>query len=240
LLTISLKDDPKQGNVKDVSLMNALETIGNHLYFAPKLELIALEVLRSAVPDLFSPSKGSKEDATFPPYIAVHIRRGDFERRCRGEASTHPDKSSCFTPLSVFAEAVESVKSELILHSSSSSSSVSNLSEEEIQNLPILIFSDEPKHTTAWFMNLYHRPEGSVESWWASVDDLHWISIDHSSPAVNTEKRWGMWYTNLADMVLMSNAVGFVGTRMSTYSLMASRRVEQWRDGPVRMIMPVV
>lgn len=201
--------------------------------FAQKLEKVALEILRSIIPD--APDNQSNGVIKFPPYISVHIRRGDFEQHCPGRLGFQRDKSGCFTPLTIFAEAVESVRQEL-LHSPSSS-----LSKDQIRNLPVIIFSDEPKRTSEWFLGRFHRANGTSETWWSIVhDELKWLSIDHEAAGVDTVKKWGYWYPILVDSVLMSNAVGFVGTKMSTYSLLAGKRVERWNRGPMRLIHPVI
>jgi hypothetical protein len=228
-----------EGGVRSHTINTALETIGLHLHFSTRLERIALDILRSIQPDIFIPKKRTEEGYTFPPYISVHIRRDDFEEHCHRPAAAFQDKSACFTPLSVFAEAVENVKSELILKISTSSS-IEPLTEEQIRALPVIVFSDEPRHSTPTYIYRFHRANGSSEAWWAGVDNLKWISIDHQSPLLDTEKKWGYWYPSLVDSVLMSNAVGFVGTEMSTYSLLAGLRVHKWKGGPIRMISPVV
>jgi len=229
--------NPDAISIKDDSAHTALDTIGIHLHFSRKLEDIALELLHHVLPpssaDPFPEPDGGNR---FPPYIAVHIRRNDFEQYCPQGPVGGDRSQNCFTPLSEWEEAVSHVRADLL------ASDFHGLSTAQISSLPILIFSDEPKRTTPWFLNRFHRPAGSSEAWWTAVDDLGWISIDHQSPeaGINTEERWGYWYPILLDQVLMSHAVGYVGTEKSTFSLMAAKRVEGWWEGPVRMVMPVV
>jgi len=217
-------------NIKDISLHTALDTIGIHLHFSRALEDIALQILQMVFPPFLSdPLLYQEEENRFPPYIAVHIRRNDFEQYCP-EGPVGGDRSEgCFTPLSTWIQAVNSVQSDLMTKRGPTA-----------LPLPVLIFSDEPKRTTPWFMNRFHRPAGTSEAWWAEVDKLGWISIDHQSPEIDTENRWGFWYPILLDQVLMSHAAGYVGTEMSTFSLMAGKRVNGWWGGPVQMVRPVV
>ena len=165
----------------------------------------------------------------FPPYIAVHARRNDFDTFCPRDGGPIVDPTDCFTPLSAYAEAVEEVRSELLRRPSLSG-----------KDIPTIIFSDEPKHMNDWFRNRYHRPPGFSESFWAEVDSLGWKSLDHESPEVNTDERWGIWYSNLIDTALLAHAVGYIGTQRSTFSLMGAKRVAGWWNGPVRMVSPIV
>ena len=189
-------------------------------------------MLRKALPPFTEDPFVEEGKNRFPPYITVHIRRNDFEQYCPKGPVNGDRSEGCFTSLETWNEALESVRHDLI--------NAQGMTPTEVSTLPILIFSDEPKRTTQWFMNRFHRPAGTSEAWWAAVDKLDWISIDHESPEINTQERWGYWYPILLDQVLMSHAVGFVGTEMSTFSLMAGKRVNGWWDGPVKMVQPVV
>jgi hypothetical protein len=43
-------------------------------------------------------------------------------------------------------------------------------------------------------------------------------------------------YPVFIDAVIQSNGAGFVGTRGSTMTTLARRRVESWHDGPTRIV----
>jgi hypothetical protein len=43
-------------------------------------------------------------------------------------------------------------------------------------------------------------------------------------------------YPVFIDAIIQSNGAGFVGTRGSTMSLLASRRVQSWHDGATRLV----
>ncbi|GAA5998968.1 O-fucosyltransferase family protein [Rhodotorula paludigena] len=58
---------------------------------------------------------------------------------------------------------------------------------------------------------------------------MGWIYLDHIEFA--TSSRYGRWYPGIMDSAVLSRAAGFVGTRMSTFSYLAARRVELWQGG---------
>ncbi|KAG1833389.1 hypothetical protein EV424DRAFT_1365169, partial [Suillus variegatus] len=53
--------------------------------------------------------------------------------------------------------------------------------------------------------------------------------------AEQTEVIYGKWHPVLLDAIIQSNGT-FVGTRGSTTSTLASRRVQSWHDGATRLI----
>lgn len=61
--------------------------------------------------------------------------------------------------------------------------------------------------------------------WWDGVYSLGWLGIDHSQ----TVELYGAWYPVLIDAVIQSQGAGFVGTDRSTMSILARRRVLDWR-----------
>ncbi|KAF7347626.1 hypothetical protein MVEN_01519500 [Mycena venus] len=79
----------------------------------------------------------------------------------------------------------------------------------------VIMTSDEKNHT-----------------WWRDVDKLGWLGVDHT----RTKELYGHWYPILLDTVIQSKAAGFVGTARSTVSVLATRRVQSWQGGPVRMV----
>jgi len=217
-------------SLADDSTERAFDTIGMDLRFSKRLLDITADILRTSIfngPD-FSHSfiyNSERDTNPFPPYIAVHARRNDFDAFCQGR-----DPTTCFTPLSTYASAVESIRSSLLSQNPS-------LRDKEI---PVILFSDEPKHMNQWFQNRYHRPEGFSEQFWKDVDKLGWKSIDHADPTLVTEERWGFWYPILVDAAVMGHAVGYVGTSKSTFSLVGAKRVARWWNGPTMMVDAVV
>ncbi|GAA6059549.1 hypothetical protein JCM10212_000605 [Sporobolomyces blumeae] len=63
---------------------------------------------------------------------------------------------------------------------------------------------------------------------------LGWIYINHVEFA--TQARFGGWYPGVLDSSILSRASGFVGTRQSTFSYVAARRVESWHGGATLIV----
>ncbi|KAJ7173652.1 hypothetical protein C8R46DRAFT_1083522 [Mycena filopes] len=74
----------------------------------------------------------------------------------------------------------------------------------------------------------------SDPAWWDAVRKLGWHWPDHSK--ARTEARFGPWRSTLIDAAIQSGALGFVGTDISTYSSLSSRRVRSWADGVTRTV----
>ncbi|KAF7303207.1 hypothetical protein MKEN_01284500 [Mycena kentingensis (nom. inval.)] len=87
--------------------------------------------------------------------------------------------------------------------------------DEGLEHVQVIITSDEKNAT-----------------WWEEVDELGWLRVDHR----RTKDVYGLWYPILVDEVIHSKSSGFVGTRGSTVSILAARRVETWNGGPTRMV----
>ncbi|KAL6310144.1 hypothetical protein BKA93DRAFT_721989 [Sparassis latifolia] len=141
--------------------------------------------------------------AEIPPYIAIHVRHGDFRNWCW--AAEQPE--DCFAPLPVIARRVREVQDELRRRKGI-----------EIPATRVVMTSDEKD-----------------QLWWDEVLALGWQRIDHD--ALHTAQTYGRWYPVLLDAAIQSNALGFVGTDRSTYSVLSRRRVEDWQDGATRMVL---
>ena len=72
-------------------------------------------------------------------------------------------------------------------------------------------------------------------AWWDEIRALGWQAVDHDR--AKTAEVFGRWYPLIIDAVIQSQALGFVGTDRSTFSIVARRRVLQWNDGVVRTIL---
>ncbi|KAG2055538.1 hypothetical protein BDR06DRAFT_953820 [Suillus hirtellus] len=70
--------------------------------------------------------------------------------------------------------------------------------------------------------------------WWSDVRALGWTWVDYA--AERTEEIYGKWHPVFLDAIIQSNGAGFVGTRGSTMSTLASRRVQTWHDGATRLV----
>ncbi|KIY64954.1 hypothetical protein CYLTODRAFT_380189 [Cylindrobasidium torrendii FP15055 ss-10] len=75
--------------------------------------------------------------------------------------------------------------------------------------------------------------EKSAE-FWEDVEGMGWTRYDHDEQ--KTEEKYGEWIPPIIDTVMHSLASGFVGSGQSTYSLIAQRRVEDWHEGPTRIV----
>ncbi|KAG1741921.1 hypothetical protein EDD22DRAFT_921203 [Suillus occidentalis] len=80
----------------------------------------------------------------------------------------------------------------------------------------------------------------SDPEWWDGVRALGWTWVDYGA-----EKTGGVWgvvsfwlwrYPVFIDAIIQSNGAGFVGTRGSTMSMLASRRVQSGHDGATRLV----
>ncbi|GAA5864144.1 hypothetical protein JCM8547_005151 [Rhodosporidiobolus lusitaniae] len=61
-----------------------------------------------------------------------------------------------------------------------------------------------------------------------------WVYADHQG--FQTASRFGGWWPGVLDSSLLSRAIGFVGTKQSTFSYVASRRVESWNSGVTTIV----
>ncbi|KAF8913143.1 hypothetical protein CPB84DRAFT_1812062 [Gymnopilus junonius] len=75
--------------------------VGQHMHWTPRLVSLAEEYLRRAF--------GTQANDETPPWIAIHIRHGDFKDWC-GSVPIE----DCFAPLSVIARRVQEVKQEIL------------------------------------------------------------------------------------------------------------------------------
>ena len=88
------------------------------------------------------------------------------------------------------------------------------------------------------------------EAWWDLVTAQGWYRLDHSA----TSAQYGTWfvlpfpsflfraslaavrYPVIIDAVVQSKGMGFVGNDLSTFSMLARRRVEDWQRGVTRTV----
>jgi hypothetical protein len=70
--------------------------------------------------------------------------------------------------------------------------------------------------------------------WWSGVRALGWTWVDYATE--RTAEIYGKWHPVFIDAIIQSNGAGFVGTRGSTMSILARRRVQSWHNGPTRIV----
>ncbi|KAF8525036.1 hypothetical protein BU17DRAFT_83942 [Hysterangium stoloniferum] len=76
--------------------------------------------------------------------------------------------------------------------------------------------------------------DGGDAAWWNIVQDYGWHRIDWTSDT--TTELSSQWYPIVLDSIALSLAKGFVGTKHSTLSLLATKRVQDWEHGFTREV----
>ncbi|KAF7296422.1 hypothetical protein HMN09_01112600 [Mycena chlorophos] len=75
--------------------------VGQYLHWAPKVEGLADEYIRYAF--------GLSRRVVVPPFIALHVRRGDFKSLCDGA-----EPEECFAPITAYHKHVSDMKARLL------------------------------------------------------------------------------------------------------------------------------
>ncbi|GAA6001362.1 hypothetical protein JCM10207_006626 [Rhodosporidiobolus poonsookiae] len=180
----------------------AWQEVGQHLHFIPEV----VEVADDYLARIFG--VGKVEDV--PPYIAVHIRRGDFK-------NFH---GNTFTPLKNYIASVTDVRRQLQDRLDFPPSEI------EREGKPAL---KQFKLPPSVYEVVVTSDEGDDSEMWDEVRELGWTRIDHT--LFNTAERHGEWWLAMIDGEVLSRAQGFVGTQWSTFSMASGLRVEYWQGG---------
>jgi len=166
-------------------------SIGQHLHFTPHLERIANEYLMS----IFQVSTPSK----IPPFISVHLRRGDFEQF-----------TGAYTSLEKYSSALDRLLPRLQarLDDPNSFSGPSRgafnprQSKLKAKDYEVLCTTDEK----------------SDSPFVKEVLKKGWKIVDHSEETgFDTKGKLGGWYPTLVDMKILSMGKSFVGTDRSEF-----------------------
>jgi len=166
-------------------------SIGQHLHFTPHLERIANEYLMS----IFQVSTPSK----IPPFISVHLRRGDFEQF-----------TGAYTSLEKYSSALDRLLPRLQarLDDPNSFSGPSRgafnprQSKLKAKDYEVLCTTDEK----------------SDSPFVKEVLKKGWKIVDHSKETgFDTKGKLGGWYPTLVDMKILSMGKSFVGTDRSEF-----------------------
>ncbi|KAK4047501.1 hypothetical protein OIV83_005414 [Microbotryomycetes sp. JL201] len=168
--------------------------VGVHLRFNNHVNHVADELMYA----LLGP-RASKQ-----PFIAVHIRQGDFVDLGRIGTDVVDE----------FKKGVETMQQRLRTRRQSDKSWRNKLNSTggKGPDVPVLFATDSDD---VQFIR--------------KLTKLGWIYINHVEFA--TRARFGGWYEGILDSVILSRATGLVGTKMSTFSYVAARRVEAWNNG---------
>ncbi|KAI5480744.1 hypothetical protein MNV49_007150 [Pseudohyphozyma bogoriensis] len=168
--------------------------VGQHLRFTPRVEAVKMGYLRR----IFKVPVGRDR---IPPFISVHIRRGDF--------ATY--KGNSMLSLSRYQEGVEEVRRLL-----REKIDLKDYSLERFTTPPeryeVLATTDEPHHSE--FVK--------------EIEALGWKVVDHHEFFT---AELGDWWAPVLDAAMLASAQGFVGTYRSTFSRLAAMRVESWNGG---------
>lgn len=183
--------------------------IGRHLHFNKATNKIADDILSYLLGPSYTPpalrhasiEPSKKLVDAGTPFIGVHLRQGDFIQMAR---AGHP--------LSAYATAVDLLQARLALLLRPSKHHFNFGSTKKGDKISVLFTTDSKE------------PE-FIES----LTRLGWTFIDHDK--LKTVKRYGGWYPAVIDSLILSRGVGFVGTKQSTFSYVAARRVETWSNG---------
>ncbi|KAF9556712.1 hypothetical protein CPC08DRAFT_694164 [Agrocybe pediades] len=162
-------------------------TVGRHLQFTERMKTLG----QSYLSRIFGVPA-----AKVPPFIIIHVRRGDFSGKCSKNG-----QKDCFPSLVAYEKHVQDIRGKL---AEKSGLVVDN----------VVVISDEKS-----------------DAFWNTVRAKGWLFVNHTEE--HTLERYGEWYPPLIDIVMQSFAVGFVGTKDSTFSLVGERRVQDWNGGLV-------
>ena len=80
----------------------------------------------------------------------------------------------------------------------------------------------------------YFSADERDPEFWNAVTAQGWKHVNHT--AEGTLEKYGEWYITLIDVVMQGLSTGFVGTHLSTVSVVSGKRVEDWYGGAVRMV----
>lgn len=165
----------------DFDYSPAWRFVGQHMHWTPKLEHLRDEYVRKAI--------GLEEAQATPPWIAIHIRHGDFATWCTGMAL-----SDCFAPISVIARRVEEVKKEI-------------LDRKGISVQHVVMTSDE-KNATWWeevtsqgWYKIDHSNTAELHGGWFPVlidaaiqsGGLGFVGTDRSTMSILARRRTQSW-----------------------------------------------
>jgi hypothetical protein len=185
--------------------------VGQYVHFTPRVIALTQADLRRAF--------GLSPDVDIPPYVAVHVRHGDFDGGC-SEGTT---LETCYAPLSTYAKRVVEVQTEL-------------RERHGVEAKHVLMTSDEQDKTwwegvrqLGWaHIDFANEPEDEILTKWS----VFYVSTDGLPREADELSR----YPIVVDSAAHSMAAGFVGTERSTVSLMAVRRITAWGYGVVRTV----
>ncbi|GAA5929026.1 hypothetical protein JCM1841_005613 [Sporobolomyces salmonicolor] len=179
-------------------------SVGQHLRFNPVVEARADEYLMRLF-DVPAPPQ-------IPPFISVHLRRGDFK------------EFAGFTALDQYTAALERVRAGL----------------QARLDDPDGWIGPGRKHFRAFkglradeYAVVATTDERGDSEFVKDVRALGWKVLDHD--AFETRETLGGWWPTMLDGAILARGRSFVGTDRSTFSHLAGLRVKYWHGGVVEV-----
>ncbi|GAA6059708.1 hypothetical protein JCM10212_000236 [Sporobolomyces blumeae] len=198
---IDLADDPVEPTVAGEG--QSWIEVGQYLHFTDLVERRADEYLAR----LF----GVKSIDHVPPFITVHLRRGDFA------------EFAGYTDLDKYVAALDRVRTRL----------------QARLDDPLGFSGPGRKNFRSYGLKASEyavvatTDERSDSPFVAQVKGLGWHVLDHER--FETKETFGGWWPTLLDMAVLARGKSFVGTERSTYTHLAGLRVKYWRGGVVEL-----
>ncbi|GAA6058078.1 hypothetical protein JCM3770_002252 [Rhodotorula araucariae] len=169
---------------------------GQYMHFSPQLEDLADQYLLN----LF----GAKSLSDVPPFISVHIRRGDFQS-ARG-----------LTSLEAYTDAVQRARNRLDWRMDHPDGWV-GAGHARQKYFPGVRGRDYAVVATT-------DEEPGSDFVRQLKENLGWKVVDHAH--MRTEEELGAWYPTMVDAAVLARGRAFVGTEWSTFSYLAGLRVK--------------
>ncbi|KPV73853.1 uncharacterized protein RHOBADRAFT_54447 [Rhodotorula graminis WP1] len=177
---------------------------GQYMRFNREVERRADDYLM----ELFGVSRASE----IPPFITIHLRRGDFK------------EFTGFTALDKYVSALERVQAAL-QNRLDNPYDWTGPGRFAFRTFDGLSAKDYAVVTTT--------DERGDTPFVQEVRALGWKVLDHD--AFDTKRKMGGWWPTMLDAAILARGRSFVGTHASTFSHMAGLRVKYWRGGLVEV-----
>lgn len=188
-------EDPAPG--EDTSWMQ----VGQHIHFNRELEALADDYLV----DLF----GCGDASRIPPFISIHLRRGDFK------------EFTGFTALDKYISGLTRLRERL-----------QRRLDDPFSHRGVFLknFRHFGRRADAYEV-VVTTDEQPGTDFWREVEGMGWRIVDHEKR--ETKERLGPWHMTMLDSAILARGQGFVGTGHSTFSHLAGLRVKYWNGGLV-------
>ncbi|KAF9530884.1 hypothetical protein CPB83DRAFT_892162 [Crepidotus variabilis] len=169
----------------------AWRDVGQWLKFSKKATAILDEYMDALFP------AGPEDDVDeYPPFIAVHVRRGDFDWDCRSD--------HCLPPLSVYQREVDNIKQELSEKRGIDVKDVVLMSDESAKE-----FWDEA--TAFGWLSINHEETQTSEKfgeWYPAIIDvaiqsraIGFVGTEHSTLSLVSQRRVETWNAGIVRTV---------------------------------------